>query len=153
MLVASKPKGRVLELGTGVGQSAAWMLDGMCPDSRLTSVDAAPRQLEAAKRVLGSDRRVTFVTRDGAAFLEECRETFDLIFADAWPGKFTHRERAIALLRPGGLYVIDDLTLRPDWPEGHEARVARLIADMEASGLRLFRTAEGAGLMAACRGV
>ena len=110
MLAASKPRGRMLELGTGVGQSAAWILDGMCPHSRLTSVDAAQRQSEAAKRVLGADRRVAFVTQDGAAFLKECGETFDLIFADALPGKFTHRERAIALLRPGGLYVIDDLT-------------------------------------------
>ena len=153
MLAASKPRGRMLELGTGVGQSAAWILDGMCPHSRLTSVDAAQRQSEAAKRVLGADRRVAFVTQDGAAFLEECGETFDLIFADALPGKFTHRERAIALLRPGGLYVIDDLTPRPDWPDGRESGVERLLAGVEAAGLRWFHAAQAAGLMAACRGV
>ncbi len=154
MLAASKPNGRILELGTGVGQSTAWILDGMDPDSHLTSVDVERTQLDVAKRVLGLDRRVTFVTQDGATFLEECREAFDLIFADARPGKFTHREQAVVLLRPGGVYVIDDLTPRTDWPDGHEAKVERLIADMEsAPDMHWFRTADATGLMVACRGV
>ena len=153
MLAASKPRGRMLELGTGVGQSAAWILDGMCPHSRLTSVDAAQRQSEAAKRVLGADRRVAFVTQDGAAFLEECGETFDLIFRRR-PAREIHPPRAgNRLLRPGGLYVIDDLTPRPDWPDGRESGVERLLAGVEAAGLRWFHAAEAAGLMAACRGV
>ncbi len=154
MLAASKPSGRILELGTGVGQSAAWILDGMDRHSRLTSVDARRAHVEVARRVLGADRRVTFVNRDGAAFLDECAETFDLIFADAWPGKFTRRGRAIALLRPGGLYAVDDLTPRPDWPDGREAEVERLTADLEsAAGLHAFRTADATGLLVACRAV
>ena len=35
-----------------------------------------------------------------------------LSYADAWPGKFSQLEEALALLRPGGMYVIDDLLLR-----------------------------------------
>lgn len=35
---------------------------------------------------------------------------FDLIFADAWPGKFSHLDEALSLLSPGGFYVIDDLS-------------------------------------------
>lgn len=38
-LVASKPRGRFLELGTGMGLSLAWMLDGMDINSTLISVD------------------------------------------------------------------------------------------------------------------
>ena len=32
-LVASKPKGRFLELGTGIGLSLSWMVDGMDAES------------------------------------------------------------------------------------------------------------------------
>jgi predicted O-methyltransferase YrrM len=41
-LVASKPAGRVLELGTGCGLGASWLLDGMDAASTLTSVDTDP---------------------------------------------------------------------------------------------------------------
>jgi predicted O-methyltransferase YrrM len=41
-LVASKPAGRFLELGTGTGVATTWMLDGMDPASALTTVDTDP---------------------------------------------------------------------------------------------------------------
>ena len=34
-VVASKPGGRVLELGTGTGAATAWLLDGMTADATL----------------------------------------------------------------------------------------------------------------------
>jgi predicted O-methyltransferase YrrM len=39
VLVASKPGGRFLELGTGTGLSTNWILDGMDADSMLVSLD------------------------------------------------------------------------------------------------------------------
>ena len=153
-LVGSKPHGRILELGTGVGHSAAWMLDGMDPGSRLTSVEIEQSQLEIAKTALGLNPQVEFIHQDGADFLDRCLQTFDLIFADAWPGKFTHRDRAIALLRPGGLYIIDDLNLQPDWPTGHADNVERLIAAIEADpALHIARISDSTGLILACRAV
>ena len=53
---------------------------------------------------------------------------FDLIYADAWPGKFTHLDLALSLLTPGGIYFIDDLLPQTSWPEGHAAKVPPLIA-------------------------
>ena len=41
-LAASKPGGRLLELGTGTGLSTAWILDGMDTAATLTSVDNDP---------------------------------------------------------------------------------------------------------------
>jgi predicted O-methyltransferase YrrM len=39
-LAATKPSGTLLELGTGTGLSAAWLLDGMDAQSRLMTVDS-----------------------------------------------------------------------------------------------------------------
>lgn len=154
MLVASKPSGRVLELGTGVGYSAAWILDGMDPGSHLTSVEIEQSQLEIAKTALGLDPRVEFIHQDGADFLDGCPQTFDLIFADAWPGKFTHRHQALALLRPGGLYIIDDLNVQPDWPAGHADHVERLIAALDTDpALQVARILDSTGLILACQTV
>jgi predicted O-methyltransferase YrrM len=68
---------------------------------------------------------------DGAEFLRQASSPFDLIYADAWPGKFSDLDDALALLRPGGMYVIDDLLPQPNWPEGHAPRVPALIDDIE----------------------
>jgi len=131
-LAASKPGGALLELGTGTGASTAWILDGMDSGSTLLTVDGEARFLEIAQRHLGHDRRVTFRVGDGASLLRELRERqFDLIFADTWPGKFDHLEDALVLLRPGGLYVIDDLLPQPNWPHDHAPKVAALVAQLE----------------------
>jgi predicted O-methyltransferase YrrM len=39
LLVASKPQGRFLELGTGTGLATAWLLQGMDAKSTLVSID------------------------------------------------------------------------------------------------------------------
>src|SRR5262249_50374061 len=70
----------------------------------------------------------TFHLDDGAAFIEgQLPASFDFLFADAWPGKFSHLDQALALVRVGGLYFIDDLLPQRNWPEGHEPTVAALI--------------------------
>lgn len=156
-LAASKPGGRFLELGTGTGVGTAWLVAGMDAGSRLVSVDSDSTVQEIAKRNLGGDPRVTFHLEDGGAFLEQAGEArFDLIYADAWPGKFSHLDLALSLLTAGGIYFIDDLQPQANWPDGHAAKVPPLIADLEsrrgfvatklawASGLMmLVRTSEG----------
>jgi predicted O-methyltransferase YrrM len=131
-LAASKPRGRFLELGTGTGHGTAWLLSGMDSDSSLDTVDTDPTVVAVAERHLGSDRRVTFHIGDGAAFITRApKREFDLIYADAWPGKFTHLDEALELLRPGGIYFIDDLLPQPNWPEGHASRVPPLVDALE----------------------
>ncbi len=43
VLAASKPGGRLLELGTGTGIGTAWMLSGMDADRTLDTVDVEAR--------------------------------------------------------------------------------------------------------------
>ncbi|MBI2186934.1 MAG: class I SAM-dependent methyltransferase [Acidobacteria bacterium] len=132
VLAASKPGGRLLELGTGTGHGTAWMLSGMDSKSRLDSVDTDASVIAVAQRHLGADRRVIFHIVDGAEFIQRApKGEFDLIYADAWPGKFTHLDEALALLRPGGIYFIDDLLPQPNWPEGHAPKVPVLIENLE----------------------
>jgi predicted O-methyltransferase YrrM len=131
-LAASKPRGRFLELGTGTGHGTAWLLSGMDSNSSLDTVDTDPNVVAVAERHLGSDRRVTFHIGDGAEFITRApKREFDLIYADAWPGKFTHLDEALELLRPGGIYLIDDLLPQPNWPEGHASQVPQLIDALE----------------------
>lgn len=131
-LISSKPRAKVLELGTGIGLSLSWMIDGLDAESKLISVDNDPELIKIAHSFFGHDQRVTLVCEDGAEWLKNYEgEKFDLIFADAWPGKYGQLEETLALLKEGGFYVIDDMSAQPNWPEGHEIKVEELMADLE----------------------
>jgi predicted O-methyltransferase YrrM len=130
-LAASKPRGNFLELGTGTGVGTAWILAGMDPDSRLVTLDIDANVVQIAQRHLGHDPRLTFRIMDGAAFLARSAPyEFDFIYADASPGKFTHLDLALSLLRIGGIYLVDDLLPQESWPDGHAPKVPALIADL-----------------------
>ena len=45
-LISSKINGDFLELGTVMGISTAWMLNGMDEESKLTSIDNNPELIE-----------------------------------------------------------------------------------------------------------
>lgn len=152
-LAAAKPGGRCLELGTGTGHGTAWLLAGMDAASTLDTVDVDASVVAVAQRHLGADRRVSFHVMDGVQFLEHSSSSrFDLIYADAWPGKFSHLDQALALLRPGGIYVIDDLLPQPSWPEGHAPKVPALVDDIERrDDFTTVRLAWASGLMLVVR--
>jgi predicted O-methyltransferase YrrM len=90
---------------------------------------------------------------DGAEFLRGASPgEYDLIYADAWPGKFSHLDEALALLRPGGMYVIDDLLPQTNWPENHALKVPALIQDIERrDDFATVRLAWASGLMLVVR--
>jgi len=148
-LAASKPSGRFLELGTGTGVGTAWLLAGMDERSRLDSVENDAKVLEVARRHLGHDPRVTFHLADGEAFLAQSAPLhFDFIYADTWPGKFTHVDLALSLLKVGGIYFIDDLLPQASWPEGHAPKVPALITELETRpGFVATKLAWASGLM------
>ncbi len=152
-LAAAKPGGRLLEIGTGTGIGTAWLLSGMDASARLDTVDTDRAVVDVAQRHLGDDARVAFRLEDGAAFLARADpDTYDLVYADAWPGKFTHLDAALACLRHGGIYVIDDLLPQPNWPEGHGAKVDALVADLGARpGFVTVEVAWASGVMLVVR--
>ncbi len=124
VLAASKPGGRLLELGTGVGAGAAWLLDGMSPDATLTSVELDPAVQAVAVARLGDDARLNLVEQDAGQWLAGYTgPPFDLAYVDCRPGKFERFDELLHLLTPGALYLGDDLLPQPTWPHDHQQRV------------------------------
>ena len=131
-LISSKPGGKFLELGTGIGLSLSWMIDGMDDNSTLVTVDNDPKLIEIAKQYFAKDTRVSIVYEDGTNWIKNYQgELFDLIFADAWPGKYSEIDEVLNLLPIGGFYVIDDMKVQPNWPEGHHKYVDNLVHYLE----------------------
>lgn len=152
LLAASKPGGRILELGTGTGLATAWLLDGLDASARLISVDVDPVVQDVARETLKDDR-LRFVLADGLDYLlAQPPASFDLIFADAWPGKYEALDQALALPKRGGLYVIDDMLPQPNWPAGHQARVDDLVARLTSHpDLALVTLGWASGLIVATK--
>lgn len=124
MLAASKPGGRLLELGTRTGVGTSWLLDGMDANARLVSVERNADVQAIARKHLGEDPRVTFVTGDAGEFLGgEPAASYDLVFADGGPGKIRGLDVAVGLLRPGAIYIGDDLRPHLLQEDGRAERV------------------------------
>jgi predicted O-methyltransferase YrrM len=73
LLAASKPDGRLLELGTGTGLATACLAAGMGASASLVSVDNDARVQAVAREALGEDPRVTFVVSDGLDYMSAPR--------------------------------------------------------------------------------
>ncbi|WP_282111381.1 O-methyltransferase [Maribacter stanieri] len=152
-LIASKPNGRFLEIGTGIGLSLSWMIEGMDADSKLISVDNDPALISIASSYFGEDDRVELICQDGTEWIKEYSGAkFDLIFADAWPGKYSEIDEVLDLLKVGGFYIIDDMTKQPNWPDGHEDNVITLTAYLEKrNDLQLTKMNWSTGLIMAVK--
>ncbi|SIR28431.1 O-methyltransferase [Maribacter ulvicola] len=152
-LIASKPNGRFLEIGTGIGLSLSWMIEGMDANSTLLSVDNDEELISIATSYFGNDDRIEVICKDGTEWIKEYSGTkFDLIFADAWPGKYSEIDEVLELLKVGGFYIIDDMTKQPNWPEGHEDNVIALTAYLDQrEDLQLTKMNWSTGLIMAVK--
>ncbi|MDQ1445047.1 MAG: hypothetical protein QOI20_1511 [Acidimicrobiaceae bacterium] len=116
--------GRVLELGTGVGVGLAWMVSALVAagrdDAEIVSVESDPA---VAALVVAVDWPpfVRLVEGDVLDVLEDLG-TFDLVFADAQGGKWEGLDRTIAVLRPGGVLVVDDMRPLSSWSDGQRSK-------------------------------
>jgi predicted O-methyltransferase YrrM len=152
-LAASRPGGRLLELGTGTGLATAWLLDGMDQTSTLASVDNDSLVQAVALQCLGDDPRLQLMNMNAIDFLRnQTPQSFDLVFADALPGKYEGLDLALAVVRPGGFYVIDDMLPQTNWPAGH-AEKAQVLTERLArqEDFTLVPMVWGSGIIVAVR--
>lgn len=104
---------RVLEIGTAIGYSTVWMATAMPPEGLLVTLERDPARATTARgHVLdaGVDDRVNVIVGDADRYLHKLAGPFDLIFQDADKGQYGPLlDRLVALLRPGGLLVTDNI--------------------------------------------
>jgi predicted O-methyltransferase YrrM len=130
-LVASKPGGLILELGTGTGVGTGWLLDGMSPDATLITIDKDWTIGTVVRQLYDHEPRVHLTHGDAGDYLTSYTgRPFDMVFVDCRPGKFDQRDALLAHLAPGAVYVGDDLMPQPTWPTDHQPRVDRFLRDL-----------------------
>jgi predicted O-methyltransferase YrrM len=141
-----------LEIGTGSGLATSWIIEGMDAASELVTVENNRLLQNIAKEQL-QRQQVAFVLADGYDWIRTYSgEPFDLIFADAMPGKYDLFEEIVALVRKGGFYVIDDMLPQPNWPVGHADRVDTLVGLLEKrTDLSLTKMAWSTGIIIATK--
>ena len=108
---------RALEVGVFTGYSALVVAYAMGPEGRLTALDVNADYAETARRFwveAGLDERIELRLGDARESLAQLRAegregTYDFAFIDAdKSGYDTYYEHCLALLRPGGLVLIDN---------------------------------------------
>jgi predicted O-methyltransferase YrrM len=159
-LAASKPGGRILEIGAGVGVGAGWLLAGMDAAARLTTLELFPGLAKACASVLAADDRAEVVRTDAVDWLTAyAGPPFDLVFVDTTILKFDRRDLVFAHLADGALLIADDLLPQEKWTEEHYPRVERFREEIMnepglvptlvdwASGILIasYRKSEGGG--------
>ena len=119
----------------------------------MLSIDNLADYQSIAAKFLGDDSRLTLLCTDAGTWLEDTQDAqFDLIFADAWPGKYANLDAALGTLKPGAFYVLDDMRAQPNWPAGHESNVTQLVAELEArSDLHIVKMAWSTGILIATK--
>lgn len=114
VLAASIQARSVVEIGTGAGISAVYLLRGMSPDGVLTTIDLEPENQKAARETIAAAglaaERVRMIS--GAALDVLPRLTdggYDLVLIDAVKSEYpAYVEHALRMLRPGGVMVVDN---------------------------------------------
>lgn len=108
-LAAALDARAVVEIGTGTGVSALWLLRGMRPDGVLTTVDGEAEHQRLARRAFAEAEipsgRTRVINGSAARVLPRLADgAYDLVFADADRTEYgAYLTEALRLLRPGGV--------------------------------------------------
>jgi predicted O-methyltransferase YrrM len=115
---------RMFELGSAIGYSTAWLALAVGPYGMVYYTDNSPDNTKRARkylRRLGLHARVKFLTGEALRLLQATDGPFDLIFNDVHKIQYPEVFRiAVPRLRPGGLFISDNVLL-----SGRAARLAR----------------------------
>ena len=104
---------RILEIGTAIGYSGIWLAGALPPDGMLMTMEMDPERVRTARvnfERAGLADRVSVIAGDAQRMIAKVAGPFDLIFQDGAKELYVPLlERAVELLRPGGLLVTDNV--------------------------------------------
>lgn len=127
---------RILEIGTAIGYSGIWLARALPPDGMLITMEKDEARAAAAKanfeKASVADR-VSVMVGDAALKIVKVSGPFDLIFQDGHKPLYnTLLDRLVALLRPGGLLVTDNVLWDGEVVPGFVASPQKSAADTAA---------------------
>jgi predicted O-methyltransferase YrrM len=104
---------RILEIGTAIGYSTIWLAGALPREGMMVTFERNADRARLAREHLaraGLAERVSVVVGDAERLLAKASGPFDLIFQDGDKALYTPLlDRLVALLRPGGLLVTDNV--------------------------------------------
>lgn len=128
MLVRLCGARRVLEVGMFTGYSALCMAEALPDDGELITCDVDPAAEAIARRYFAQSphgKKIRVAMGRAIETMADLKPPFDLVFLDADKESYCeYYERALELLRPGGLVVADNTlwggrVLAPEKPSDH----------------------------------
>jgi predicted O-methyltransferase YrrM len=115
---------RILEIGTAIGYSGIWLAGALPPGGMLVTLELDEERAREARdnfAKAGVSDRVSVVTGDAALKLAKVSGPFDLIFQDGAKKLYTPLlDRLVALLRPGGLLITDNVLWKGEVAPGFQ---------------------------------
>jgi predicted O-methyltransferase YrrM len=113
VLATSVGATRILEIGTAIGYSGIWLAGALPTGGMLLTMEmdeARAREARDNFARAGLSDRVSVVVGDAHLRMAKVSGPFDLIFQDGAKSLYTPLlDRLVALLRPGGLLVTDNV--------------------------------------------
>ena len=127
---------RILEIGTAIGYSGIWLARALPPDGLLISIERDPHRAAEARANFeraGLADRASVMVGDASRLVAKVSGPFDLIFQDGDKQLYGPLlDRLIALLRPGGLLIADNVLWDGEVVPGFVARPLNDPEDTEA---------------------
>jgi predicted O-methyltransferase YrrM len=127
---------RILEIGTAVGYSGIWLAGALTPGGMLLTIEMNPERAREARENFaraGLTDRVNVIVGDAERMIAKVAGPFDLIFQDGAKSLYGPLlDRLVALLRPGGLLVTDNVLWDGEVVPGFKAAPARDPSDTRA---------------------
>jgi len=136
VLATALDASRILEIGTAIGYSGIWLAGALPPGGMLITMEMNEERANEAREHFaraGVADRVPVVVGDAQLKLAKVSGPFDLIFQDGDKNLYTPLlDRLVALLRPGGLLITDNVLWDGEVAPGFTATPHRDVATTRA---------------------
>lgn len=127
---------RILEIGTAIGYSGIWLAGALPAGGMLITMEKDPERARVAKvnfERAGLADRVSIMVGDAQLKIVKVSGPFDLIFQDGAKSLYGPLlDPLVALLRPGGLLVTDNVLWDGEVVRGYAATPQKNPADTHA---------------------